>query len=382
MQAENVEVIDNLPPGLTLTEISLIGAGACIGSDVVTCYLGHLLPDDTITITLNVLLDPDLSVGTIVQNDASVGSDDFDPDMTNNFASVVSTIGMSADLEITKVASGKAMSGEQIIYSIDVTNHGPSDVLGARVIDLIPDGLVDVSWTCLTYRGMCSERGDGSINEFVNIPVGETLEYTLIGTISVFETVTNTARVLPPNALVDPDLSNNMASAVNQIYVMVLPLIYSNSQTRVFAPDLVVTSVSVSQASAEVTIMNAGLAPVLDPFWVDLYIDPSMPPESVNQVWANIAAQGLVWGIDSYALPINPGESITLQMGDDFYWALGSYVVLPIQTGTDIYVQVIRLRVKEILARLQKTMNFFISTTIILPGLLIQPSFLEQLRQK
>jgi len=50
--------------------------------------------------------------------------------------------GCSADLEVTKSASpDPAIAGQQITYTIDVTNHGPLNATEVVVVDMLPDGI-------------------------------------------------------------------------------------------------------------------------------------------------------------------------------------------------------------------------------------------------
>lgn len=123
-----------------------------------------------------------------------------------------------------------------------------------------------------------------------------------------------------------------------------LPLMVNNV---VRAPDLVVASASVlSTGSAttagdiEVVIRNDGNAPALDEFWVDLYVDPHTPPTAVNQTWQMMGDQGAAWGILADALPLNPGESLTLTLSSPYFVAAQSHVVWPLAAGVPFYVQV------------------------------------------
>jgi hypothetical protein len=113
-----------------------------------------------------------------------------------------------------------------------------------------------------------------------------------------------------------------------------LPLIEGGSV------DLVVESLAVTGSSVQVVIKNVGSARVVDEFWVDVYIDPDPPPTVVNQTWDQLGDQGLVWGVTSLALPLDPGETLTLTVGDGFYRPDFSLVSWPLPAGTPVWVQV------------------------------------------
>ena len=108
------------------------------------------------------------------------------------------------------------------------------------------------------------------------------------------------------------------------------------------APDLVVDDILVTSDSLQVVISNVGNAPVLptDEFWVDLYINPDPVPTGVDQTWGGLCDQGMVWGVEQSALPLESGGTITLTMGGKYYWEEYSIVSWPLAVGTVIYVQV------------------------------------------
>jgi hypothetical protein len=118
-----------------------------------------------------------------------------------------------------------------------------------------------------------------------------------------------------------------------------VPLI-SKGRSPVQAPDLVVESITATSSGVEVTIMNRGALPVVDAFWVDVYLDPVRPPAQVNETWDDLASMGLVWGVNRAALPLEPGQTLTLVVGDDYYSGSLSYVVWPLPVGMVVYAQV------------------------------------------
>jgi hypothetical protein len=120
-------------------------------------------------------------------------------------------------------------------------------------------------------------------------------------------------------------------------YRIYLSLVFKH---HAVAPDLVVDSLTATSDGVQVVVVNQGSAPVTDEFWVDVYIDPDPAPTAVNQIWEDLADQGLVWGVTSAALPLEPGDVITLAVGDDYYVADYSHVTWPLPEGTPVYAQV------------------------------------------
>ena len=116
-----------------------------------------------------------------------------------------------------------------------------------------------------------------------------------------------------------------------------LPLVTRNS---VAAPDLIINNLIASTHTVTVVIQNIGPAPVVNDFWVDLYVNPQPAPIGVNQVWNDgRSTQGVVWGITAPALPFQPGEVLTLTLSSPYYWRELSHLVY-IAPNTSIYAQV------------------------------------------
>ena len=63
-----------------------------------------------------------------------------------------------------------------------------------------------------------------------------------------------------------------------------------------------------------VTIKNQGTLGTNMCFWTDLYINPIRQPH-YNDTWDQISSEGLTW----YACNVGVGESITLQINDNYF---------------------------------------------------------------
>lgn len=125
------------------------------------------------------------------------------------------------DLAIDKTSgSANASPGGSIEYLILVENLGPSDVVGAQVIDNPPPRLGNLSWMCQPTGGAtCSASGTGPIDELVDIPVGESVAFMLSATLQDTDEqpVTNTASIEAPNTVVELDLFNNNDSDTDSV---------------------------------------------------------------------------------------------------------------------------------------------------------------------
>jgi hypothetical protein len=101
-----------------------------------------------------------------------------------------------------------------------------------------------------------------------------------------------------------------------------------------------VAAIRVTGSTIEVDIVNQGSAPVTTPFWVDAYLNPDRAPLQVNEIWQIVGDAGLVWGVDAAALPLAPGEHLTLRVGDAFYRPELSAIPGALTPATPVYIQV------------------------------------------
>ena len=106
-------------------------------------------------------------------------------------------------------------------------------------------------------------------------------------------------------------------------------------------PDLVVVSLYAGSDDVVVVIQNQGEGPVVTEFWVDVYIDPDPVPAAVNDIWYDgRSEEGLVWGVNGSALPMDPGAILVLTIGDEYYSEYYSYFVGGLPAGTPVFAQV------------------------------------------
>jgi hypothetical protein len=134
-------------------------------------------------------------------------------------------------------------------------------------------------------------------------------------------------------------VANDRVWVSNAPQAAYLPLLHRGEQS-VAAPDLVVEALHATASDVQLVVRNHGAVAVVDTFWVDVYVDPALAPRAVNQTWDALADQGLVWGVTSDALPLAPGETLTLTVGDDYYWEALSAISWPLPSGVPVYAQV------------------------------------------
>ena len=127
-----------------------------------------------------------------------------------------------ADLSILKDNGQTALiPGDPVAYTITVSNAGPRDVIGATVTDSFPSDLTSCSWTCVPSAGATCTAGPvaGDVTDVVDLPMGEKVTYTADCTVSpgAGTSISNTATVLPPLAILDPSLGDNSATDADPV---------------------------------------------------------------------------------------------------------------------------------------------------------------------
>ena len=164
-------VVDNIPGTLT---IGTLPGGCTAAIQQVSCTIAApLAPNAPVSFTIPVT--PTAAAGnTTVTNTATVsgGGDPTCPAATNCTSTVdtpVTVLATSADLHILKIGPAQVTAGQNIVYTITVTNVGPDSALNAVLSDPAPAGLTFVSSgaPCPTFP--CS-LGNIALNQSITIP--------------------------------------------------------------------------------------------------------------------------------------------------------------------------------------------------------------------
>jgi uncharacterized repeat protein (TIGR01451 family) len=237
--ADGFNIVDNIPASITGLNVSCTASGGYCGSNTssgntVSFTDGGMLANAQLTITVSGLV----SSGTVgnLSNTAmiQIPSESLivDDDYTNNSATDIDTRFAISDLVITKTDNSNTYTATgPIIYTVTITNSGPSDAFGVRVEDAIPSQIASWDWLCTTELNAsgCDEVV-GSTANFVdnglNIQVGGRIEYTVTAYMPAnantnTSSIANTASVLLPGGpnFIDPDLSNNSSTDTDIPYI-------------------------------------------------------------------------------------------------------------------------------------------------------------------
>lgn len=219
--ASQVRVTDQLSPG-SIFQPGLSSPACRLSQDTVICDVGFVAAG--LEVSVDIVVTAPASPGQIV-NYARVTSEQPDHDLTNNTAFLVTTVGVGADLSITKSdAVDPVIVFDPIEYTITVTNLGPSTATSVQVLDILPpDVFFEVAsgtgWSCID-----TETPDGT--EVLCDLAGPLAAGTSsIITMEVFPSdvgvVTNTVTVSAAEP--DPEPANNTAIEETTVEPILIP---------------------------------------------------------------------------------------------------------------------------------------------------------------
>jgi large repetitive protein len=207
--ATGVSVTDLLPSGYTY--VSYNATYGTYNNVTGAWTIGNLNNGQTQTLNITATV---LNTGNYV-NSATISGTNLDSVLENNTSTALTTPILSSDISILKQVdiSTPDVSGN-VIFSIVVTNHGPSDASAVLVNDLLPSGYTYVS-NVVSAGTYSFSTGEWSIGNLANLQ-SETIEIT--ATVNATGNYTNIATV--GAAENDPNLTNNTSSATTTPWPM------------------------------------------------------------------------------------------------------------------------------------------------------------------
>jgi uncharacterized repeat protein (TIGR01451 family) len=258
--ASNVVIKDNLPAGVTFQSAS----GSYTLSNNVVMWPGVTLAKDA---SVNFTLTMTAPASGSFVNVASGTSDTPDPNMNNNNGSaagskVSTSVTPVADLIVLLSGPTNVAVGDSFVYTIVMSNGGPSTASNIVVNDNLPAGLIFNS----------SSAGGSFSNNVINWPTipaltnGGSTNFTITVTAANIGAFTNVASAL--SSTLDLNLTNNngtspasqvqttVASAYFALLVSGVPVF--NPQTGLFEEQVIVTNIG-NATVAGVRLLVGGL---------------------------------------------------------------------------------------------------------------------------
>ncbi|MEP7043596.1 MAG: hypothetical protein ABI843_11070 [Dokdonella sp.] len=203
--ATGVEIVDNLPAGLTLT--SATSSQGSYDSSSGVWIVGAIANGARATLAISATVD---AAGAIVNTATITHEDQFDPSAANNQAGTTIN-GQQADLAMAKSVDDTSPNvGDDITFTVSVHNNGPSQATSVSIEDLLPAGLSFVSAT--PSQGNYDEvSGVWLVGTLDAAGAGSSATLSVLANVASAGALTNTASVATSDQT-DPNGANNSAS--------------------------------------------------------------------------------------------------------------------------------------------------------------------------
>lgn len=219
LAGEKVGFVEVIPAGLTAVTYSSIG-GAYTPANNSFLLDTDLASGDSFTVKVSGTVAASYPTNKIV-NTVTVNTpqDVIDENPDNNKSEVPLTVVRKADLGVVKTADkSKVIAGDQMSYTITVTNHGVSTIFANETITLVEN--LPAALTGVTYN---STYGTYSGSQFVlnkDLAIGQSFILKVLGTVAAGTSageIVNTVEVRTPAHIEDSNSGNNKASAKTEI---------------------------------------------------------------------------------------------------------------------------------------------------------------------
>jgi uncharacterized repeat protein (TIGR01451 family) len=268
-----------------------------------------LQANQSVTLALSGTIDP-TATGTLI-NTVTVtpagGIDDPTPNDSDDSATDSTTLTPQADLSIFKTDGNTIASpGQEITYTIQVSNLGSSTVSSVNITDSFPSSLTPSAFTPSTgiYN---SSTGNWS---GLNLKSGDTITLAITASVNnsfTSGTITNTAIVNPPIGVTDPVSNNNSSTDITKVSNVTgtidLSIDKTNDNTSALIPG--------SDVNYVITVTNnSGVGgPSID----SLKVNDAIPSDLLNIFFASPDGQyDSSTGELTLNQPLAPGNSVTL----------------------------------------------------------------------
>ena len=201
-----VVISDLLPAGLALLQAT---ASATTSYDSATgaWTIGSMALGASATLTLKARVD---AANPITNTASKSAENEHDPDLANDSAARTVSAVPSADIVVTQVVDTALPNlGGPDAFTVTVTNNGPSDATGVRVVDLLPPDLALTSAPTSAGTAYDATSGLWTIGA---LPLGASVTLRLNFIDNTLQARVNTATKTAEDQH-DPNLSNDSSTA-------------------------------------------------------------------------------------------------------------------------------------------------------------------------
>jgi uncharacterized repeat protein (TIGR01451 family) len=220
--AQTVTVTDAVPANTTFVSATVTtGSGWSTNTaGPIVFSKGTVAAGETAVFTMVVKVNSNVASGTVISNSATAASTTTDPTPGNNTGTATTTVQVMADLAITKTDSpDPVIAGNNITYTINLTNNGPSDASTVSVSDAVPANTTFVSAMVISGSGWAVNTAGPIVFSKATVINGETATFQIIvkvnANVASGTTISNTASVTATSS--DGTPANNSATATTTV---------------------------------------------------------------------------------------------------------------------------------------------------------------------
>jgi len=219
----NVALSETQPTNTTFVSIAYASgtSGWSCSGTAYSCTIASLPVGASTTFTVVANVGSAVASGTVITDTASVSATTIDPNPSNNYATVTTIVATTgqADLGITKTGTpNPVLAGNNITYTIVVTNNGPATSSNVTMTDTLPANTTVVSITPpSTPTGWTCPAASGGTQTCTNSSLGASTTSTFTLVLNVTSgtapktAITNSAAI-SSSSTTDPNSANNSAS--------------------------------------------------------------------------------------------------------------------------------------------------------------------------
>jgi uncharacterized repeat protein (TIGR01451 family) len=190
------------------------------------CNIASFPVGSSTTFTVVANVGSAVASGTVITDTANVSATTIDPNPSNNSATVTTIVATAgqADLGITKTGTpNPVLAGNNITYTIVVTNNGPATSSNVTMTDTLPANTTVVSitppstptgWTCPAASGGSQTCTNSSLGASTTSTF--TLVLNVIAGTAPKTAITNSAAI-SSSSTSDPNSANNSASTTSYV---------------------------------------------------------------------------------------------------------------------------------------------------------------------
>ena len=214
-----VSAAQNTGPGFALNLPSVGGTGTVGGT------IASLAGGAQATFTIVVKVDASVLAGATISNTATVATSSTDVSTANNTDAEATSVAAEADLVVTKSETpDPVIAGENLTYTITLTNSGSSDAQNVVLSDAVPSGTTFVSLAQNSGAAFTlntpSVGGTGTATASIGtLAAGASASFTLVVNVNASvlagATISNTAAAV--TTTVDVNAANNSDLEVSQV---------------------------------------------------------------------------------------------------------------------------------------------------------------------